>query len=104
MADNAYVIVNLKVKNFDRYFAEYVPGVVELLGRHGGQVIVGTNDPETVEGDLPGNWHVVIEFPSMEAAKSWYADPEYQPLRDLRMNELTEGGSLSFVPAFTPPS
>ena len=104
MAEKAYVIVNLTVKDFERYFSEYVPGVVELLGRHGGQVIVGTNEPDTVEGQLAGNWHVVIEFPTMQAAKAWYADTDYQPLRDLRMNDLTEGGSLSFVPAFSPPS
>ena len=27
---------------------------------------------------------VIIEFPSMQAAKAWYASPEYAPLLALR--------------------
>lgn len=100
--DKAYVLVHIEVEDFDRYFAEYIPGVVELFGKHGAQVLVATGEPDIVEGELSGNWHVVVEFPSMDAAKGWYADADYLPLRDLRMNELTTGGSLSFVPAFKP--
>ena len=29
---------------------------------------------------------VVLEFPSMEAARAWYADPDYQPLIRLRQS------------------
>jgi uncharacterized protein (DUF1330 family) len=100
----AYAVVHLEVNDFDRYFAEYIPGVVKLIGKHNGQVLVASNAPDSVEGKLPGNWHVVLEFPSMDAAKAWYADADYLPLRNLRMNELTSGGSLSFVPSFKPPS
>ena len=100
--DKAYVLVHIEVEDFDRYFAEYIPGVVELFGKHGAQVLVATGEPDTIEGELSGNWHVVVEFPSMDAAKAWYTDADYLPLRDLRMNELTAGGSLSFVPAFKP--
>ena len=100
--DKAYVLVHLEVEDFDRYFAEYIPGVVEIFGKHGGQVLVATSEPDNVEGELSGNWHVVVEFPTMDAAKAWYADADYLPLRELRMNELTAGGIISFVPAFKP--
>ena len=100
--DKAYVLVHIQVEDFDRFFAEYVPGLGELFGKHGAQVLVATGEPDTVEGELSGNWHVVLEFPSMDAAEAWYTDADYQPLRDLRMNELTSSGSLSFVPAFKP--
>ena len=100
--DKAYVLVHIQVEDFDRFFAEYVPGLVGLFGKHGAQVLVATGEPETVEGELSGNWHVVLEFPSMDAAKAWYADADYLPLRDLRMNELTSSGSLSFVSAYKP--
>ena len=100
--DKAYVIVHIEVEDFDRYFAEYIPGVIELFGKHDGHVLAATGEPDTVEGELSGNWHVIIEFPSMEAAKGWYTDADYLPLRNLRMTELTAGGSLSFVPAFKP--
>ena len=100
--DKAYVLVHIQVEDFDRFFAEYVPGLGELFGKHGAQVLVATGEPDTVEGELSGNWHVVLEFPSMDAAKAWYTDADYQPLRDLRMNELTSSGSLSFVSAYKP--
>ena len=100
--DKAYLIAHLQVEDFDRYFAEYIPGVVELFGTHGAQVLAATGEPDTVEGELSGNWHVVVEFPSMDAAKAWYADADYLPLRELRMSELSAGGSMNFVPAFKP--
>ena len=103
MPDKAYVIVNLHVTDFDRYFAEYIPGTLPAIQKHGGGVLVATNSPDKTDGDLDGNWHVVLEFPSMDAAKAWYEDPDYQPMKELRMTELTTGGNLSFAPAFQPP-
>jgi uncharacterized protein (DUF1330 family) len=35
------------------------------------------------EEELPDTY-VVLEFPSMEHARAWYADPEYAPMIDLR--------------------
>jgi len=36
---------------------------------------------------------VVLEFPSMEHAKSWYNDPDYAPLITLRQG----GSDLDFI-------
>jgi hypothetical protein len=36
---------------------------------------------------------VVIEFPSMAAAKAWYSDPAYAPLIKLRQS----GSDLDFI-------
>jgi uncharacterized protein (DUF1330 family) len=58
--------------------------------------------PKVLEGIWGGNWTVVIRFPSMAVAEAWYNSPEYQPLKDLRINELTEGGALVFVEGFDP--
>ena len=38
----------------------------------------------------------------MAVAEAWYNSPEYQPMKDLRINELTEGGSAVFVEGFDP--
>ena len=35
----------------------------------------------------------MIEFPSVEQAKRWYASPEYQPLLKLRL-QSTRGNAL----------
>ena len=40
---------------------------------------------DVVEGTTPaGRVMVVVEFPSLEAARAWYNDPEYAPLIKLR--------------------
>jgi uncharacterized protein (DUF1330 family) len=33
----------------------------------------------------------------MEVAQAWYNSPEYQPLKELRIKELTEGGQILLV-------
>ena len=39
---------------------------------------------------LEGTWHptrlVIIEFPTIEAARAWYSDPDYVPLIKLRQS------------------
>jgi uncharacterized protein (DUF1330 family) len=64
----------------DRYLAP----TAELVARHGGRY-VALGPPERIEGgrEAPSAL-VIIEFPSVEAAKAWHADPAYRPLMDLR--------------------
>ena len=35
--------------------------------------------PKVLEGTWPGNWTVILRFPSMAIAESWYGSEEYQP-------------------------
>jgi len=40
---------------------------------------------ETAEGNQPDITGItLIEFPSLEAARAWHCDPEYQPFIELR--------------------
>ena len=47
-----------------------------------------------MEGEWDGNWAAVLRFPGMEMAEAWYNSDEYQPLWELRINELTEPGRV----------
>jgi len=48
----------------------------------------------TLEGTAPDvNTMIVVEFPSMEQAKAWYEDPDYQKLVRLRQT----GSQADFV-------
>jgi uncharacterized protein (DUF1330 family) len=58
--------------------------------------------PKVLEGEWGGNWTVVIRFPSKVVAEEWYNSPEYQPLKELRIDDLTEGGSVVLVDGFDP--
>lgn len=75
----------------DRSWQEqYLEPTAELVARHGGRY-VALGGPEKVEGERPApDALVIIEFPSLEAARAWHGDPDYQPLMELR-----RGGSDS---------
>jgi uncharacterized protein (DUF1330 family) len=55
-----------------------------LIRKHGGKVLA-KSPAQTLEGDdrLPGTV-VMIEFPTADAARSWYDDPAHDRLKQLR--------------------
>jgi uncharacterized protein (DUF1330 family) len=61
----------------------YGEQAITLVEKHGGRFLVRPNcEWEVLEGDppRPDPGMIVIEFPSSDAARAWYTDPEYQPL------------------------
>ncbi len=103
MSEQAYVIVHLQVTDFDAYFENYVGPLLSQFEEYGAKVLAATAEPDVREGELFGNWHVVLEFPSVASAQAWYGSPAYEPLKELRMSRLTDGGSLAILPSFAPP-
>ena len=85
MADApAYVVANFQVHDRDKY-REYEKGFFPILKRHGGEFFTFDDNSETLEGSSPREGRVVIfQFPSEEAAKAWYNDPDYQALSEFR--------------------
>ncbi len=82
----AYVIGRVEVRD-PSWLEEYGPKVQALVQKHGGRYLVRGGEMEVVEGTLPpSSVMVVLEFPSMEQARSWYHDPEYAPLIKLRQS------------------
>jgi len=78
-----YLIANIKVTDpagFERYRAE-VPAVI---ARHGGRYLVRGGTVDRVENADGFNRVVVLEFPSLEAARAFYHGPDYAPLSKLR--------------------
>ena len=55
-----------------------------------------------VEGDLGLKRLVVLEFPSMQAARGFYASPEYAPL--LKLRQEAARSDIVLVEGWTPPS
>ncbi len=82
----AYIIAQL-VFTDDSHVEEYRRGIKRLLDKHGGRQIVGAKPARKLEGDweLPDR-AVVLEFPSLEAAETYYGDPEHAPLIALRQS------------------
>ncbi len=76
-------MVLLDVSDADLY-VEYTKQATAIEERHGGRAIIVGAASEVVEGRWPAQRIVVLEFPSLEHARAWYADPEYEAIIPLR--------------------
>ena len=80
----------------------YVPGVVPLLMKHGAEILVADFEAQSLEGQAPGV-NVMLKFDSEEAARNWYADADYGPIKQIRLNS-TKNGCIVLAQEFVPPS
>jgi uncharacterized protein (DUF1330 family) len=96
-AKPAYFMVQVKAKNLEELSVRYAQEAIASLIKLGGQMIAGTPAPIVLEGKWDGSWAAILRFPSLEMAQTWYNSKEYQPLKELRINELTEGGQILLV-------
>lgn len=80
----AYLIVDTDIHDADAYEA-YKTRAKPLAERHGGVYRARGGALEAPEDDL---WSpkrlVVIEFPSMAAARAFIDDPDYAPVKAMR--------------------
>jgi uncharacterized protein (DUF1330 family) len=51
-----------------------------------GQYVVRGGAVQTVEGDVPRGYIVLIAFDSMEKARGWYYSPAYEAIKPIRQN------------------
>jgi uncharacterized protein (DUF1330 family) len=79
----AYVIVDVAIHNAENY-EEYKKLTPASLVPYGGKFIVRGGRAETLEGDWQPGRIVVLEFPSVEKAKQWWASEEYAPAKAIR--------------------
>jgi len=104
MADPVYMIAQIQIDDQEKYFNEYGAGVVPIIMSAGGKILVATPTVEMLEGEWAGNWTVVVEFPSEEAALTdWYNSEEYVEVHKLRL-AATSVNNLVVAPAFVPPA
>jgi uncharacterized protein (DUF1330 family) len=65
-------------------FKPYIGGAPEIVARYGGRYLVRGGTSAVLEGEPEVNRTVVIEFPTLQHAKDFYADPGYQELVRVR--------------------
>jgi len=72
----AYVVVNVEVHDQTRY-EEYKTLAPSSIAAHGGRYLARGGSIEVLEGSWDPRAIVVVEFPDMATARTWYASPEY---------------------------
>jgi uncharacterized protein (DUF1330 family) len=84
-----------------RGYEGYVSGVVPLLEKHGAEILAADFEAQALEGRAPGV-NVVLKFPSEEAARNWYNDPAYGPVKNIRLNS-SKNGTIVMAKEFKAP-
>lgn len=85
---SAYVIVEVSIHDHEAYegYKKLTPASIAAFD---GKFVVRGAQSESLEGD----WHperiVVLEFPSVERAKEWWASEQYAPAKQIRQANAT---------------
>ena len=95
----AYLIANIRVKDPAK-FAAYRDQVTPMIARFGGRYLIRGDAVTPVEGKPGLERVVVLEFPSMDALKTFYHSPDYAPLIALRQE--ASDGDVALVEGYAP--
>ena len=63
---------------------KYGEGHSELLAKYGGEILAGSEEVETIEGDWKPRLLAIFKFPSLKDFHAWYSSAEYAPRLALR--------------------
>ena len=89
-----YAYGDITLKHQD-WLEEYLEKINYFIEKHHGTVLSRTIKMEKIEGSRPLPTNVIlIEFPDRSAAINFFEDPEYQPLRQLRIDGATSEFTL----------
>ena len=89
-----FVIVDVDVKD-PTVYREYRDRAPATVTKHGGQYIVRGGTVTDIEPGWDFHRFVVLQFPSVAAAKNWYNSPEYQAILPIRLHSTRS--RMSFV-------
>lgn len=95
----AYVLVDMDVSDPDRY-AEYRAAAAPTVAGFGGRYLVRGPQPVALEGEWPVNRIVILEFPSVEQARAWYASAGYAEAKRKRQGAAT--ARMLLLEGYTP--
>ena len=79
----AFVIVEISIHDPELY-EEYKKLTPASVTAYDGKFIVRGGKTETLEGNWQPGRFVVLQFPSVERAKEWWASEEYAPAKAIR--------------------
>lgn len=79
-----YLVVELDYDD-PSWVENYARAVPPLIAACGGRYLARTTRTELLEGDRPPSFiTAIVEFPSLDKARSFLASPEYRPFAEAR--------------------
>ena len=79
----AYILAEIEITNPEGY-KEYTKAVPATIAKYGGRFLIRGGASEALEGEWPQRRRVLLEFPSMDAARQWWHSPEYEKPKAMR--------------------
>ena len=98
---SAYFILTQTVTDPQRYGQEYVAKVMPFLAKYKAEVIVADLEAKPLQGD-PAKGVVVLRFPSEQAIRDFVSDPDYQSVKQIRL-DITVNAHAMMAPEFKMP-
>ena len=80
----AYLLARVEVRDMQQY-RKYTQRTPEVIAQFGGRFLVRGGEVVTLEGPESTERIVLIEFPSLAQVQAFYASPEYQAAKELRL-------------------
>lgn len=96
-----YLVANIDVHDLV-LFEKYRVQVPAIIAAHGGRYIIRGAPLEQIEGSFPKKRLVVLEFPTLDAVHRFFDSPEYQPVKQLRLDSCTT--DVAFVEGYDGPT
>ena len=84
---SAYVISEVDVRDAED-FEVYRTIAAKAIAQSGGRYLVRGGAASVVEGGPPPKNIIIVEFPTMERLREWYASPEYAEALKVRQTAL----------------
>lgn len=81
----AYLIAEVRIDDSNAYLP-YVARTPDIISQFGGRILARGGPMEILEGHTDKTRVVIVEFPSMEAARRFYNSPQYQQAREFRLS------------------
>jgi uncharacterized protein (DUF1330 family) len=97
MSNPVYLIAHIDVKDYESYLTEYGFPLLEQLTEIGAEVLAADSSFNVLEGTWPGNWVAIIKFPSEKVMSEFYTSEKYAPLKTLRIEKLSNKGTVVAV-------
>jgi len=96
---SAYVISEVEMRDAAGFEA-YRIIAAKTIAQYGGRYLVRRGVANLIEGGPPPKSIIVVEFPTIERLREWYASPEYAEALKVRQTALDR--RLIFVEGVAP--
>jgi uncharacterized protein (DUF1330 family) len=99
---SAYYILTHTVTDLEKFGREYIVPVMPFFAKYKVEVLVADMDAKPLQGK-PAKGVVVLRFPSEQAIQDFLSDPDYQPIKKIRL-DLTTNAHAVMAPEFRMPA